>query len=74
MCSCPTATSVGPRPAVVAEVRKLAPKQPTALLVDRHVTEAGVSSMDAVEWAREAGVTFLGLHYSLCDAALGAGA
>ena len=57
-------------PAVVAEVRKLAPKQPTTLLVDRHLAEAGVSPMDAVEWAREAGVTFLGLHYSLCDAAV----
>lgn len=55
-------------PAVVAEVRKLAPAVPTTLLVDRHVAEAGVKPMEAVAWAREAGVTFLGLHHSLCDA------
>jgi glycerophosphoryl diester phosphodiesterase len=57
-------------PAVVAEVRTLAPAVPTTLLVDRHVTEAGVKPMEAVAWAREAGVTFLGLHHSLCDAPL----
>jgi glycerophosphoryl diester phosphodiesterase len=57
-------------PAVVAEVRKLAPAQATTLLVDRHVTGAGVPPVEAVAWAREAGVTFLGLHHSLCDPAL----
>jgi glycerophosphoryl diester phosphodiesterase len=57
-------------PAVVAEVRKLAPTQPTTLLVDRHVTDAGVRPAEAVAWARGAGVTFLGLHHSLCDAAV----
>jgi glycerophosphoryl diester phosphodiesterase len=57
-------------PAVVAEVRRLAPAQPTTLLVDRHLTAAGVKPIEAVAWAREAGVSFLGLHYSLCDAAL----
>jgi glycerophosphoryl diester phosphodiesterase len=57
-------------PAVVAEVRRLAPSQSTTLLVDRHVAEAGVRPIDAVEWARAAGVTFLGVHHSLCDAAL----
>lgn len=61
-------------PAVVAEVRRLAPAQPTTLLVDRHITEAGVGPMEAVAWAREAGVTFLGLHHSLADAALVAAA
>ena len=55
-------------PAVVAEVRQRAPAQPTTLLVDRHVSEAGVRPLEAVDWAREAGVTFLGLHHSLCDA------
>lgn len=57
-------------PAVIAEVRRLAPSQPTTLLVDRHVAEAGVRPIEAVEWARTAGVTFLGVHHSLCDAAL----
>lgn len=57
-------------PAVVAEVKKLAPAQPTTLLVDRHVTDAGVRPVDAVEWARAAGANFLGLHHSLCDATL----
>jgi len=61
-------------PAVVAEVRKLAPALPTTLLVDRHVTAAGVQPMEAVAWARDAGVTFLGLHHSLCDAPLVAAA
>ena len=61
-------------PAVVAEVRRLAPAQPTTLLVDRHVTEAGVRPLEAVDWAREAGVTFLGLHHTLCDAELVAAA
>jgi glycerophosphoryl diester phosphodiesterase len=58
-------------PAVVAEVRALAPGQPTALLVDdHHVHEAGVPPLMALEWARAAGVTALGLHHTLCDAAL----
>lgn len=58
-------------PAVVAEVRALAPQQPTALLVDaHHVQEAGVPAMMALEWARAAGVNSLGLHHTLCDAAL----
>ena len=61
-------------PAVVAEVRRLAPAQPTTLLVDRHVIDMGVAPMESVAWAREAGVTFLGLHYSLVDAALVAAA
>jgi glycerophosphoryl diester phosphodiesterase len=56
-------------PAVLAEVRSLAPAQPTALLVDRHhVEESGARPGDAVGWAREARANFLGLHYSLCDA------
>ena len=55
---------------MVVEVKKLAPAQPTTLLVDRHVTEAGVRPVDAVEWARAAGANFLGLHHSLCDETL----
>jgi len=55
-------------PAVLAEVRALAPGQPTALLVDRHhVAGAGAPGAAAVEWAREAGARFLGLHHTLCD-------
>ena len=57
-------------PAVVAEVKRLAPAQPTTLLVDRHITFAGVPPIETVEWARTAGANFLGLHYSLCDQAL----
>jgi glycerophosphoryl diester phosphodiesterase len=55
-------------PAVLAEVRALAPRQPTTLLVDRqHVAGAGAQGAEAVEWAVGAGATFLGLHYTLCD-------
>lgn len=58
-------------PAVVAEVRALAPEQPTALLVDdHHVQEARVAPMMALQWARAAGANSLGLHHTLCDAAL----
>jgi len=57
-------------PAVLAEIRRLAPAQPTTLLVDRNVTESGAPPAQAVEWARAAGVTYLGLHYSLVDAPL----
>jgi glycerophosphoryl diester phosphodiesterase len=58
-------------PAVVAEVRARAPEQATALLVDdHHVREAGVSPTMVLEWARAAGVSSLGLHHRLCDAAL----
>lgn len=62
-------------PAVVAEVRARAPRQGTVLLVDRHhVDNAGGRAVDAVEWAAAAGVTYLGLHYTLCDAAVVAAA
>jgi glycerophosphoryl diester phosphodiesterase len=58
-------------PAVVAEVRARAPAQGTVLLVDRHhVEKAGVRPVEAVQWAVSAGVTYLGLHYTLCDAAV----
>jgi glycerophosphoryl diester phosphodiesterase len=58
-------------PAVLAEVRALAPSQPTTLLVDRrHVEESGAAAVETVGWAQAARATFLGLHYSLCDAAL----
>jgi glycerophosphoryl diester phosphodiesterase len=55
-------------PAVLAEVRAVSPHQPTTLLVDRHHVEgAGARGADAVGWAVEAGASFLGLHYALCD-------
>jgi glycerophosphoryl diester phosphodiesterase len=55
-------------PAILAEVRALAPQQPTTLLVDRrHVEESGARPVETVEWASEAHASFLGLHYSLCD-------
>lgn len=58
-------------PEVLAEIRRLAPQQPTALLVDReHVVSAGATGVDAVAWAHAAGATFLGLHHSVCDAAV----
>jgi glycerophosphoryl diester phosphodiesterase len=58
-------------PAVLTEVRALAPTQPTTLLVDRHhVEQSGARPLDTVAWAREARASFLGLHYSLCDAAV----
>ncbi|HUF91074.1 MAG TPA: glycerophosphodiester phosphodiesterase [Candidatus Limnocylindria bacterium] len=58
-------------PAVLEEVRALAPGQATALLVDaHHVQAAGVTPMTVLEWARAAAVTAVGLHHTLCDAAL----
>ncbi len=58
-------------PAVLAEVRALAPAQPTTLLVDRrHVEESGARPVETVDWVSEARASFLGLHYSLCDAAV----
>jgi glycerophosphoryl diester phosphodiesterase len=58
-------------PAVLAEIRALAPAQPTTLLVDRHhVEQSGARAADTVAWARDAQASFLGLHYSLCDAAV----
>jgi glycerophosphoryl diester phosphodiesterase len=62
-------------PAVLEEVRVLAPTQPTALLVDRsHVEESGARSVETVDWAQQARASFLGLHYSLCDASVVAAA
>jgi glycerophosphoryl diester phosphodiesterase len=53
-------------PAVLAEMRRVAPKQPLALLVDHHhVAEAGAAPSETVTWAIEAGANFLGLHVSL---------
>jgi glycerophosphoryl diester phosphodiesterase len=58
-------------PAVLAEIRTLAPRQPTALLVDRHhVVASGARSAEAVAWALDARASFLGLHHALCDAAV----
>jgi glycerophosphoryl diester phosphodiesterase len=58
-------------PAVLAEIRALAPGQPTVLLVERQdVEESGARPEAAVAWARQARANFLGLHHTLCDAAL----
>ena len=58
-------------PTVLAEVRALAPEQPTTLLVDRrHVEQSGARPVETVAWATEARASFLGVHYSLCDAAV----
>jgi glycerophosphoryl diester phosphodiesterase len=58
-------------PAVLEEVRSLAPAQPTALLVDRHhLDSAGVPAAETVAWASGAGASFLGLHHTLCDASV----
>ncbi|HEV8642855.1 MAG TPA: glycerophosphodiester phosphodiesterase family protein [Methylomirabilota bacterium] len=55
-------------PAVLAEIRALAPRQSTALLVDRqHLEGAGAPAVEAVAWAAAARANFLGLHYTLCD-------
>jgi len=58
-------------PAVLTAVRALAPTQLTALLVDaHHVREGGARPEDTVRWAIDARASFLGLHYTLCDAAV----
>lgn len=58
-------------PAVLAEVRALAPAQPTTLLVDRHhVEQSGARPVDTVAWATDARASFLGVHHALCDADL----
>jgi glycerophosphoryl diester phosphodiesterase len=58
-------------PAVLREIRTLAPRQPTALLVDReHVVESGARTTEPVQWALEVRASFLGLHHTLCDAGL----
>src|SRR5262249_51156937 len=58
-------------PAVLAEVRTLAPTQATTLLGDpRHVKDSGARPLDTVTWAAEAHARFLGMHYSLCDASV----
>ena len=62
-------------PAVIANVRALAPSQMTALLVERrHVESVGARSTEPVGWAAQAGATFLGIHYSVCDAEMVAAA
>jgi glycerophosphoryl diester phosphodiesterase len=58
-------------PAILAEVRVLAPAQATTLLVDRrHVEDSGARPIDTVAWAVEARASFVGMHYSLCDASV----
>jgi glycerophosphoryl diester phosphodiesterase len=62
-------------PAVLEEIRSLAPAQPTALLVDHHhLDNTGASAVETVAWASGAGASFLGLHHTLCDASVVAAA
>ena len=62
-------------PALVAEVRRLAPGQLTALLVERRHAEAvRATPAEPVAWAARAGANFLGVHHSLCDATMVAAA
>jgi glycerophosphoryl diester phosphodiesterase len=62
-------------PAVVAEIRRLAPAQMTALLVERRDVEAArAASVEPVAWAERAGANFLGVHHTLCDASMVAAA
>jgi glycerophosphoryl diester phosphodiesterase len=62
-------------PAVLAAVRELASAQLTALLVDaHHVAGADARPEDTVRWAIDARASFLGVHYSLCDAGVVAAA
>ena len=58
-------------PGVLMELRALAPGQMTALLVERrHVEAVRATSREPIEWAAKAGATVLGIHYSVCDAAM----
>jgi glycerophosphoryl diester phosphodiesterase len=62
-------------PAIVAEVRRLAPEQMTALLVERrHAEGVRATSAEPVAWAARVGANFLGVHHSLCDASMVAAA
>lgn len=57
-------------PDVLAALRAVAPAQATALLVDRHhVERVGATGADAAQWAAAARANYLGMHWSLCDAA-----
>ena len=57
-------------PAVIAEVRTLAPSMRTVLLMDRQARDAGLAGDAVVAQATRAGVSFIGIHHSLCDAAV----
>ena len=57
-------------PDVIAEVRALGRSTRTVLLVDRQAKDAGLGSEAVVGLATGAGVNFLGIHQSLCDATL----
>ena len=56
-------------PAVIENIRKLAPAPRTTLLVSRdHVARAGARPMDTIGWAERLGVTDLGLEHTVIDA------
>lgn len=62
------ATVMAFNPDVIARVRALAPRAGTTLLVERDAVErAGARPEHAVDWAIAAGVTDLGLEYTLAD-------
>ena len=69
------ATVMAFNPEVIAHVRELAPRARTTFLVSRGaVGRAGVRAEQSVEWALAAGVTDLGVEYTLADEGLVAAA
>jgi len=69
------ATVMAFNPDVIARVRELAPLARTTCLLSRGMVErAGVRPEQAVEWAVAAGVTDLGVEYTLADERLVAAA
>jgi len=62
------ATVMAFNPEVIARVRALAPRARTSVLVERAAIErAGARPEQAIDWAVAAGVTDLGLEYTLAD-------
>ena len=62
-------------PSVIETVRRLAPSQRTALLVDQEDLErVAARATDTISWAERLGVTDLGLEHTLVDAEVITGA
>src|SRR5262249_45181554 len=55
-------------PAAIAGGRPVAPSARTVLLMDRQARDAGLAGDAVVDQAIRAGVNFIGIHQSLCDA------
>jgi glycerophosphoryl diester phosphodiesterase len=69
------ATVMAFNPDVIARFRELAPRARTTLLISRGAVErAGARAEQTVDWAVAAGVTDLGVEYTLADARLVAAA